>query len=104
MKNQYIHIDFQADAPKTDTEAQSASCAVQSANKDLSKSNSCTLEEQAILAEIKKDPCITQKKLAEILGKSERTIKTRTVEMQNKGIIKRENGKRNGRWQILRDV
>lgn len=34
-------------------------------------------------------------------GKSERTIKTRTVEMQEKGLIRRENGKRNGRWEVL---
>ena len=31
----------------------------------------------------------------------ERTIKTRTVEMQEKGLIRRENGKRNGRWEVL---
>ena len=36
-----------------------------------------------------------------IIGKSERTIKTRTVEMQDKGLIRRENGKRNGRWEVL---
>ena len=42
-----------------------------------------------------------QKELAGIIGKSERTIKTRTVEMQEKGLIRRENGKRNGRWEVL---
>ena len=31
----------------------------------------------------------------------ERTIKTRTVEMQEKELICRENGKRNGRWEVL---
>ena len=30
--------------------------------------------------------------LAEVTGKSERTIKRRTVEMQGKGLICRENG------------
>ena len=39
--------------------------------------------------------------LAGIIGKSEKTIKTRTVEMQEKGLIRRENGKRNGRWEVL---
>ena len=34
-------------------------------------------------------------------GKSERTIKRRTVEMQEKGFIARENGKRNGKWKVL---
>ena len=28
-------------------------------------------------------------------------IKTCTVEMQEKGLIRRENGKRNGRWEVL---
>ena len=36
-----------------------------------------------------------------LIGKSERTIKTRTVEMQDKGLICRENGKRNGKWKVL---
>lgn len=48
--------------------------------------------------ELLKNPSITQKELAGIIDKSERTIKTRTVEMQEKGLICRENGKRNGRW------
>lgn len=30
-----------------------------------------------------------------------RTIKTRTVEMQEKGLIRRENDKHNGRWEVL---
>ena len=55
----------------------------------------------AIIQEIIKNPSITQKELATIIGKSERTIKTRTVEMQDKGLIARENGKRNGRWIVL---
>ena len=55
----------------------------------------------AIIQEIIKKPSITQKELATIIGKSERTIKTRTVEMQDKGLIARENGKRNGRWIVL---
>ena len=73
----------------------------QSANKEISKCNNCTLEEFSILHELMKNPGITQKELASIIGKSERTIKTRTVEMQEKGLISRENGKRNGKWKIL---
>lgn len=41
-------------------------------------------------------------RIAELTGKSERTIKRRTVEMQEKGLIRRENGKRNGRWELLK--
>ena len=51
-----------------------------------------------------KNPTITQKELAAIIGKSERTIKTRTVEMQDKGLICRENGKRNGKWKVLVEI
>ena len=34
----------------------------------------------------------------------DRTIKTRTVEMQEKGLIRRENGKRNGRWEVIANI
>ncbi len=75
--------------------------AIQSAMTNGPKCNNCTLEELAILKELLKHPSITQKELAVIIGKSERTIKTRTVDMQEKGLIRRENGKRNGRWEVL---
>ena len=70
----------------------------------LPKCNYCTLEELAILREIANNPGITQKELAVKVGKSERTIKTRTVEMQEKGYICRENGKRNGKWKVLIEI
>ena len=50
---------------------------------------------------LKTNPAITQKQISELVGKSERTIKRCTVEMQEKGLIARENGKRNGKWKIL---
>ena len=93
-KNRYIHVDY-------DEMVQSAD---QSATKTISKCNNCTLEEMAIINELKQNPAITQKELALKIGKSERTIKTRTVEMQEKGLICRENGKRNGRWEVLAEV
>ena len=73
----------------------------QSANDDDLKCKNCTLEEIAIIRELTNNPSITQKELAAKIGKSERTIKTRTVEMQKKGLISRENGKRNGKWNVL---
>lgn len=60
----------------------------------------CTLEELAVLDHIKSNPHITQKELAEKTGKSERTIKRLTVSMQEKGLIVRQGGRRNGRWEI----
>lgn len=59
------------------------------------------MEELAIINALINNPNITQKELASIIGKSERTIKTRTVEMQEKGLICRENGKRNGKWKVI---
>ena len=75
--------------------------AIQSVIDNGLKCNYCTLEELAILKELRKNPSITQKELAGIIGKSERTIKTRTIEMQEKGLIRRENGKRSDRWEVL---
>lgn len=92
LKNRFMHVDYKDES------------AVQSANTDDSKCNYCTLEELAILREIANNPGITQKELAVKVGKSERTIKTRTVEMQEKGYICRENGKRNGKWKVLIEI
>lgn len=77
---------------------------IQSAKIENSKCNNCTLEEMMIIKAIKSNPAITQKELAVTIGKSERTVKSRTVEMQEKGFIARENGKRNGRWIVTVDV
>ncbi len=92
LKNRYMHVDFQKER------------VIQSANTIGSKCNNCTLEELAIINELIKNPAITQKELAAVIGKSERTIKTRTVEMQEKGLICRENGKRNGKWKVLVEI
>ena len=56
-----------------------------------------SLEELAIINALKTNPALTQKQISELVGKSERTIKRCTVEMQEKGLIARENGKRNGK-------
>ncbi len=74
---------------------------VQSANNENSKCKNCTLEESAILKEIAANPSVTQIELAAKIGVSVRTIKSRTVDMQAKGLIARENGRRNGKWIII---
>lgn len=60
----------------------------------------CTLEEIAVLNLLREQPKATQKEIAAHIGKSERTIKTITVNLSEKGIIERKNGKRNGFWEI----
>ena len=66
----------------------------------LSCTLSCTLEEIAVLNFLREQPKATQKEIAAHIGKSERTIKTITVNLSEKGIIERKNGKRNGFWEI----
>ena len=93
LKNRHMHIDYKDES------------AIQSANKEKPKCQNDTLklslEELAIINVLKSNPVATQKQISELTGKSERTIKRRTVEMQEKGLISRENGKRNGRWKVL---
>lgn len=60
----------------------------------------CTLEEIAVLNYLQERPHATQKEIAVHIGKSERTVKTITVNLTGKGIIERKNGKRNGFWEI----
>ena len=84
LKNRFTHVNYE-----------------QSAIQSVLKCNHCTLEEQAIINIIKVNPNIKQEEVAKVIGKSLRTVKTRMIEMQKKGLIVRKNGKRNGEWTIL---
>ncbi len=88
LKNRYCHILWSEDNG-------------QSANDNDSKCKICTLEEAAVLKFLKATPMATQKQIAEAIGKSERTVKTITVSLQQKGMLARKNGKRNGTWQVI---
>ena len=88
LKNRFLHVDYEKQAE------------VQSAASETPKCKNCTLEELAILRAIAMNPTITQKELAAAIGRSERTIKSRTVGLQEKGWLRHENGKRNGRWEL----
>ncbi len=83
LKNRYMHIDYDK---KLDIEI---------------KTNNCTLEEQAILNLIKENPNIKQSEISNSIGKSLRTVKTIMHEMQEKKLIDRKNGKKNGQWIII---
>ena len=81
LKNRYAHIDNTKNIEKL-------------------KYNNCTLEEQAILNLLSINSTITQDEIAKQINKSLRTVKTRMTEMQEKGLIERKNGKKNGTWII----
>ena len=59
-----------------------------------------TLEEMQVLALLKADGKLTQKNLAEKIGKSDRTVKRITVALEEKGLIERIGGKRFGYWKV----
>ena len=61
----------------------------------------CTLEELAVLDLIKKNPTIKQQELADITDKSIRSVKRIMKSLQDKNYIRRENGKRYGKWEVL---
>lgn len=61
-------------------------------------SKQLTLEEQAIINIIRENSDITQENIAKSINKSLRTVKSIMLKMQEKGLIQRENGKRNGIW------
>ena len=104
LRNRIMHVDW--DKVEGDTILQSANNDIKSAKMrdGLSpKCKNCTLEELAVLRIVQKKPSVTQKEIAAEIGKSERTVKSITIALQEKNIIQRINGKRNGYWSIIED-
>lgn len=88
LRNRELHVDYAPEMP-------------QSAESERPKCKNCTLEEFAVLRLLSGNPKLTQKELALAIGKSERTVKTVTVQLQEKGMLRRKNGRRNGKWEVL---
>ena len=84
LKNRYMHVDYKDNVEEIN-----------------SNSNGLSLEEQAILNIIKNNSTIKQEEIATIINKSLRTVKNYMAEMQEKGLIERKNGKRDGEWFII---
>ena len=84
LKNRYMHVDYKDNVEEIN-----------------SNSNGLSLEEQAILNIIKNNPSIKQEEIATLINKSLRTVKNYMSEMQEKGLIARKNGKRDGEWIII---
>ncbi|WP_407425547.1 helix-turn-helix domain-containing protein [Treponema sp.] len=54
-----------------------------------------------ILEEIKKDPFVTQEKLADIVGITRKSINENMKKLQNMKIIERIGADKNGHWIII---
>jgi len=90
LKNRYMHVDY-AD----ENTSQSIVSKYQFDTLD------CTLEELAVLELVAKNPTIKQQELVEATGKSIATIKRIMKSLQDKNYIRRESGKRYGKWEVL---
>lgn len=93
LKNRYMHVDFVDESTS------------QSINPKVSKYQfdtlDCTLEELAVLELVAKNPTMKQQELVEATGKSIATIKRIMKSLQDKNYIRRESGKRYGKWEVL---
>ena len=72
------------------------------ADKSTSKSIS-SLEELAVLERVAQNPSIKQQELVSATGKSIATVKRIITSLQDKNYIRRENGKRYSKWEVLAD-
>ena len=91
-----MHVDY---VPEQDcAQSQSINSKVPKVQNDTLK---CTLEEMAVMRLISENPMITQKELVKITGKSISTVKRIMNSLQEKGYVRRVNGKRYGKWEVL---
>ena len=93
LKNRYMHIDY-----VDENNSQSVNSKVPKSQFDTLD---CTLEELAILELIAKNPTVKQQELVEATGKSLSTVKRIMKSLQDKNYIRRESGKRYGKWEVL---
>lgn len=92
LKNRYMHVRYVDDNSQSVTPK---------APKSQFDTLECTLEELAFLELIYKNPSIKQKDLVAETGKSLSTVKRIMESLQKKEYIRRVNGKRYGKWEIL---
>ena len=92
LKNRYMHVGYVMIIPKVSLQK------LQSLKFDTLE---CTLDELAFLELIYKNPSIKQKDLVAETGKSLSTVKRIMESLQKKEYIRRVNGKRYGKWEIL---
>ena len=61
----------------------------------------CSLEEMAVLELVAQNPAIKQQELVTATGRSIATVKRIMKSLQDKNYIRRESGKRYGKWEVL---
>lgn len=93
LKNRYMHIDYVDESASQSAKNEPPKCQLGTLK--------CTLEEVALLELIAKKPSAKQQELADASGKSLRTIKRIMKSLQDKNYIRRESGKRYGKWEVL---
>ena len=93
LKNRYMHVDYVDESTSQSVTTETPKCQFGTLN--------CTLEEVALLELIAKNPSAKQQELADASGKSLRTIKRIMKSLQDKNYIRRESGKRYGKWELL---
>lgn len=93
LKNRYMHIEY-----VDENNSQSVNPKVPKFQFDTLD---CTLKELAILELIAKNPTVKQQELVVATGKSLSTVKRIMKSLQDKNYIRRESGKRYGKWEVL---
>ena len=58
------------------------------------------MEEMAVLRLLQANPEAKQEDIAKHIGKSLSTVKRLTPSLIERGLLQRENGKRNGKWVV----
>ena len=101
LRNRIMHVDWgKVDGETTPQSAKHEDKSAKTGDGLPPKCKNCTLEEVAVLRIVQKNRYATQKEIAAEIGKSERTVKSITIALQDKQIMKRVNGKRNGDWEV----
>lgn len=93
LKNRIMHVDYVAENDPQSANTKTPKCQFGTLD--------CTLEELALLELIARNPNAKQQELADASGKSLRTIKRLMKSLQDKNYIRRESGKRYGKWEVL---
>lgn len=107
LRNREMHLDWKGETEnqRAKIESKNEEGTVQREKSALplpQKCKNCTLEEIAVLRIIQQEPSAKQTFIAKEIKKSERTVKTITARLTEKGIIKRSKGKGSD-WVMIYD-